>query len=119
MYHQPMYPTHPYYGMPHHYMDMYHDNSGLADLYPDIYRRVYPSVTEVCDQYDIWGNPRMYPRVDPTLLDEMVDMVYRREIANPYAQQFTSGRIFRDLISILIIRELLGRRRRRRYGYIY
>ncbi|QUH25091.1 hypothetical protein [Serpentinicella alkaliphila] len=115
----PMYPMYPYYGMPESYMDMYYDNSGLAEMYPDVYRRVQPRVTEICDQYDIWGNPRMYPRVDPRLVEEMVETVYRREITQPYAQQFTARGIFRDLITILIIQNLLGRRRRRGYGYFF
>lgn len=116
MYHQ--YPMYPYYGMPESYMDIYQDQSGLQEMYPDVYRRLHPRVVEVCTQYDVYSNPRMYPRVDARLLDEMVDSVYRMEMTQPYAQQFTGRGIFRDLITILFIQQLLGRRRRRRYyGY--
>ena len=113
MYH---YPCYPYYGMPRHYMDIYDDRSGLVDLYPDVYTRVYPRVQEICGQYDVYTNPRMYPQVDPTVISEMVDWVYQMEMSGLSGQQLGARGIFRDLISILIIRELLGRRRRG-YGY--
>jgi len=126
MYHQypmcpgyPANPANPYYGMPESFMDMYQDNSGLTEMYPEVYRRIHPRVIEVCIKYDAYCDPRMYPRVEPRVLEEMVDNVYRMEATQPYAQQYTTGGLFRSLISILLIRELLGRRRRRGFGYYF
>ncbi|MDR5659197.1 hypothetical protein RH915_06815 [Serpentinicella sp. ANB-PHB4] len=117
MHHYPYYPYSPYYGLPRHYMDIYDDRSGLLDMYPEIYRRIYPSVQEVCRHYDVYTDPRMHPRVDPAVVEEMADRVYEMEMSRPYEQQIGGRGIFRDLISILIIRELLGRRRRRYRPY--
>ncbi|SCX79121.1 hypothetical protein [Alkaliphilus peptidifermentans] len=106
----------PYWGMPDMYMDFYEDHSGLTDMYPDVYRRVYPRVREICHHMDVPTNPRMYPQVDPRMIEEMVGQIYEMEMSQPYAQQFRG--VFRDLITILVLRELIGRRRRYpRRGY--
>lgn len=112
-YHMPYgYIEYPYYGIPENYMDFYDSRSQLMDMYPDIYRRVYPRVQGVCQHYDLPSNPRMYPRVDPTMVEEMVEEAYRLCTQEISAEQWGRGAI-RDLVTILIIRELLGRRRRR------
>ena len=105
-----------YYGMPSMYIDMYDSQKRLMDMYPDVYHKVYPKVKDICGRYDIQTNPRMYPNVDPSMLQQMVDEAYYMDSFRPFAQQYGGG-IFRDLLSILFIRELLGRRRRRPYGY--
>ncbi len=104
------------YGMPGMHMDMYEDRRRLMEMYPDIHRRIYPRVQEVCQHMDVMSNPRMYPYVDPTLMDEMIQQVYEIEARDATTQQ---RGYLRDLISILFIRELLGRRRRYYTGYPY
>ncbi|GAB6086098.1 hypothetical protein [Alkaliphilus crotonatoxidans] len=101
------------HGMPGMYMDYYEDSRRLMDMYPDCYRRIYPKVQEICHHADVPTNPRMHPYVDPAMVEEMVDQIYQMEAGE--ASGLQRG-IFRDLITILIIRELLSRRRRR-YGY--
>ncbi|WP_041720180.1 hypothetical protein [Alkaliphilus metalliredigens] len=101
-----------YCGMPPQHMDLYEDRRRLMAMYPDSYHRLYPRVQEICGRMDIPSNPRMYPYVDPTLLDEMVEEIYRQEISEVQSEQFTRGP-FRDLITILLIQQLLGRRGRR------
>ncbi|WP_026477273.1 hypothetical protein [Alkaliphilus transvaalensis] len=109
-YHYSMNPQHQYpYGMPGEFMDIYEDRRRLMDMYPDIYRRIYPRVQEICHHMDVHTNPRMYPYVDPRMLDEMIDQIYHMEINEVGSEQ---RRFLRDLITILFIRELLGRRRR-------
>jgi len=102
----------PYWGMPAMYMDQYESQRRLMDMYPDIYTRIYPRVQELCHHMDVPTNCRMYPYVEPQMLDEMVGQIYETECTMPYAQQYRGG-ILRDLITILFIRELIGRRRRR------
>ncbi|KAB3537799.1 hypothetical protein F8154_02130 [Alkaliphilus pronyensis] len=107
----------PYWGMPGTYMDYYDDCSRLADMYPDVYKRVYPKVQEICYHMDVPSNPRMYPQVDPQMIEEMVGQIYEMEAGQPYASQFRG--VFRDLITILVLRELINRRRgfpRRGFG---
>lgn len=102
------------YGMPGMYMDCYEDCRRLMDMYPDCYKRIYPKVQEICHRMDVPTNPRMYPYVDPAMVEEMVDQIYEMEVGEANSQQ---RGIFRDLITILILRQLLRRRRRRRYGF--
>ncbi|AOY75495.1 hypothetical protein [Clostridium formicaceticum] len=123
------YAQYPYHGIPEGYMEYYDDRSGLIDLYPDVYQSVYPRVQEICGRYDLYNNPRMYPQVDSTLIQQMVDEVYQLSTNEVEAEQWGPRGAFRDLITILIIRELLARRRRRpfpgfpprrpRFGYFY
>lgn len=103
-----------HYGMPSMYMDMYECQNRLMSMYPDVYNRVYPVVQDLCGRYDVQTNPRMYPYVDPSMLEQMVEEAYHIDSCRPYVQQYGGG--FRDLLTILFIRELLGRRRRR-YPY--
>ncbi|SDJ82566.1 hypothetical protein [Natronincola ferrireducens] len=122
MYHNPShypYPQYPYHGIPDRYMDYYDHRGYLIDMYPDIYKRVYPRVEEVCRRHDVYTNPRMYPQVDPTFIDVMVDEVYGMcTTSEASAEQWGARGPLRDLITILIIRQLLaGRRRRPFYGY--
>ncbi|AKL93612.1 hypothetical protein CACET_c00940 [Clostridium aceticum] len=107
------YVQYPYFGIPEGYMEYYDDPSGLISLYPDIYRRVYPRVQEICGRHDVYTNPRMYPQVDPRFIEQMVDEVYQMSTSEVASEQWGPRGAFRDLITILIIRELLGRRRRR------
>lgn len=111
------YMQYPYYGIPDSYMDYYDCHRGLVDMYPDIYRRVHPRVMEVCERYDIYTNPRMYPQVEPTMVQQMVDEVYGMCTHEVASEQWGPRGAFRDLITILLIRQLLDRRRRPRYGY--
>lgn len=102
----------------------------IESLYPDIYRVVYPMVCKVCNQ----NNQREITR---DLIDRMTDEIYTNiesddrqiplmqqrpilkngDVRNPNARE-TEARsetrqnnfLMRDLIKILILRELLRRR---------
>ncbi|MBM7614763.1 hypothetical protein [Alkaliphilus hydrothermalis] len=104
------------YGVPNMYLDMYEDRRRLMDMYPACYRRIYPQVQEMCRHMDVPTNPRMYPYVDPTMLEEMINQVYAMEMGEATSQQ---RGFLRDIITILFIRELLGRRRRYYNDYQY
>jgi hypothetical protein len=97
----------------------------LGSMYPEIYHRVYPKVRDMCMIMDTPANPGMYPAPNRAIVERMVDDIYRRtvaEIGDPDGhfregdeRQFTafSGRgLLRDLIFILLIRELFRRRGR-------
>ncbi|KXG79000.1 hypothetical protein [Thermotalea metallivorans] len=94
-------------------------------MYPEIYHRIYPHVCRICDREDHPYNHRMYPFPKREIIDRMVDEVYgQMEEDEMYRTPdgFGSQRnLLRDLIAILLIRELLDRRRfpRRRRPWAY
>lgn len=112
-------------GMPSQYspmMDM--SQSQLESMYPNIYNVVYPHVKHHCDMFEA-----KYGMANPTKqqLDDMMDDIYnkvdgqidmmpQREDERP--DGFGHGGLgfgrrpfLRDLIGILLIRQLLARRR--------
>lgn len=91
----------------------------LDAMYPDIYHRVYPHVKQMCEMYDNPSNPDFYPYPTRHGIEKMTDHIYNkvlpemRDVSTEEdisAQQFRRG-LLRDLILILLIRELLRRRR--------
>jgi hypothetical protein len=110
-------------------------DSQLESMYPDMYYRMYPEVVRECDRMEmVYGEEYMPGREE---LDKMMDNIFVKlnvdidistgslqASADSIETQVYGGRgILRDLAGILLIRELLGRRRRRRpyfpYGYGY
>lgn len=116
---------------------MQYPTESLEDMYPDIYRVVYPRVRDICLVYDVPGNHEMHPYPSRAVVERMVDEVYRDTVYelgyddndnmwNDNYRQFGAfggyspfgfyspygfGRPFlRDLIAVLLIRNLLGRR---------
>lgn len=109
---------------------MWQDASDLERMYPDCYRVVYPMVVTAC------ANITM--PVTEDMIDRMTDDIYDRAAADgrisidinvevenreessddrqmmgrPRRPRPRRNRFFRDLIRILLLRELLGRRRR-------
>ncbi|MCX7922589.1 MAG: hypothetical protein N3B21_11370 [Clostridia bacterium] len=109
-------------GLPGQYypmMEMPQDQ--LESMYPRIYYIVYPHVKYQCDMFDGKYGTMYNPSREQ--LEAMVDDIYRKvevdvnvEISIPREdgdRQFGFGgrRLFRDLISILLLRQLLSRRR--------
>lgn len=95
-------------------------------MYPDIYYRIYPYASMICDRMD---NPyMMYPSEAhvESMVDECYDVCVRNmpdlhdyaemkavESEAEVSQQFRRRPILRDLIAIILISELFRRRRRR------
>lgn len=96
-------------------------------MYPDIYYKVYPYVSQVCDKMD---NPYIiYP--SDQLLEKMIDdcydmcvtempeleeyagMVMTEGEEDSEVQQRRRRPLLRDLIAIILLSELFRRRRRR------
>ena len=99
----------------------------MGILYPDIYYKVYPYVSQVCDRMDTPYT--VYPSEE--LLETMVDECYDMCVGDipeleEYAQMALNGEdvegqqvrrrrpLLRDLIAIILLTELFRRRRRRR-----
>ncbi|MDR9756114.1 MAG: hypothetical protein ACN4A7_09395 [Thermacetogeniaceae bacterium] len=91
----------------------------LDSMYPDVYYRVYPYVKQMCEMYDNSSNPDLYPYPTREAIEKMTDSIYNRVMAEMKnlssdeeitVKQFGRG-LFRSLIAILLIRELLRRRR--------
>lgn len=85
----------------------------LEAMYPDVYNKVYPMVKLCCEMYDVPTNPGFYPYPTRSAVDQMTDYIYQNmgeSGASQVKQQF-GGELLRSLILILLIRELLRRRR--------
>lgn len=102
----------------------------LERMYPEIYYKIQPEVERQCDMLDMtYGYMYAPSRQD---VDRMVDDIYSRveqydmetsarqvsADADSVETQFFGGRgALRDLVGILLIRELLDRRRRPFFPY--
>lgn len=123
-------------GYPNMYTNMPHFNNtnpysdDLERMYPDVYRVVYPMVCAACDNITM--------PVTESMIDSMTDNIYDRveadgrinievtveaefrddELNSSESRQFSRprprrrNRFLRDLIRILLLRELLRRRHR-------
>lgn len=85
----------------------------LGAMYPDIYYQVYPMVKMCCEMYDVPTNPGFHPYPTRAAVEQMTDYILQNvETAGDAQinQQFGRGAL-RSLILILLVRELLRRRR--------
>jgi hypothetical protein len=106
-------------------------------MYPEVYYKVQPYILMACDEIDIYDDFEM-PSSD--MIMQMSDQIYSdvcrmhpecmgsepfREMSQEAAaayqiygnveyQQVGPGGLFNDLITIMLLNELFGRRRRRR-----
>lgn len=87
-------------------------------MYPEIYHEIYPYVLRVCEREDHMYNQAMHPFPRRQTMDRMVDEIYdtynKDKMHRSPDGHGGSGNLIKSLIGILLIRELLGRRRRRR-----
>ncbi|MGI5838696.1 MAG: hypothetical protein ACOX8W_03450 [bacterium] len=84
----------------------------LESMYPAEYHHVYPMVRKCCEIYDVPSNPGFHPYPTRAAVEQMVDYIHQSCLAAqsaPATEQFRG--ILRPLIFILLIRELLRRRR--------
>jgi len=103
---------------------MLYCHNQAARMYPQIYNDIYPYVKNACEREDYPNNPRMEPFPNEEKVDEMVESIYdeyrkgkkdknHKEENLEYDDMYRIRRDdARDLIRILLLRELLGRRRR-------
>ncbi|MGI6777603.1 MAG: hypothetical protein ACOX7R_06135 [Acetivibrionales bacterium] len=114
---------------------MKYQNEALEDMYPEIYYRVFPRVQRICEMMDMPSNPEMHPYPSRAAVERMTDNIFREVAAemqytdedwdsyvmegsrqiSPYFGGIGPGygfgrRFLRDLIGILLIRQLLSRR---------
>lgn len=91
-------------------------------LYPEIFYQVQPYIMEACDQLDASGTAMPSREV----LRAMGDRIERqfevpgtsemaRAVTDAVPGALRSRGLFRDLLDILLLTELFGRRRRRYY----
>lgn len=79
------------------------NNIELENSYPEIYRTIYPIVSKKCDSI----SETKISKID---IEKFTDEIYAEASKNNNEKrQINSG--LRDLIQILLIRELLNRRR--------
>ena len=114
------------------YQNMYSTNDDLERLYPDTYRVIYPMVISSCNMINV-NTP-----ITEDMIDRMTNDIYDRaeadgrlmiennlemsDIESENTRQTSEevrqmrprrrNRTFKDLIRILLLRELLNRRRR-------
>ncbi len=90
------------------------------NMYPKIYKDMYPYVKGMCDQVDNPNNPMMFPFPNEESINNMVKDVTKNYKENSKMhrnediddQYRINGRDLDDLARILLLRELVGRRRR-------
>lgn len=112
------------------YQNMYQSSNSLERMYPDTYRIVYPMVVSACDMVNTPITEEMLDKMTDDIYDRAatdsrinidinIEMESReddesRQISDDLRQRRPRrrNRFFRDLIRILLLRELLGRRQR-------
>ena len=118
-----------YMNNPAQYQNMFQSCDYLETMYPDTYRVVYPMVVSACNMVNSPVTEDMLDRMTNDIYDRAetdgrinIDINVGVEVReNNDSKQVSSdsrqmrprrNRFFRDLIRILLIRELLRRRRR-------
>ncbi|WP_432408337.1 hypothetical protein [Wukongibacter sp. M2B1] len=101
---------------------LYHCHAEASKMYPESYNKIYPYVKRKCEEMDNEYDQRMNPFPTKETIDQMTDEIYEEykkdygvEDAPTQGSNLTryNGYIGRDLITILLLGSLLGRRRRR------
>ena len=105
-----------------YYQDEMNDMADIENMYPDIYRKVYPMVCRACDTNT---KPLTEDTIEEIVNNIVVNIEGNNEqvnvkmelkngdVRNPNAKQETrqsSNNFLRDLVKILLIRELVRRR---------
>lgn len=100
----------------------------IESLYPQIYYIIYPEVVRQCDMLDRTYD-QSYMMLTRNQLEPIVDAIYEKvdgilkeqsvEESDYEKSQYGRGRGFlRDVIWLVLLQQLFGRRRRRRFpGY--
>ena len=115
-------------GMPQSYYPMvYMPEKQMEEMYPKMYHMVNNAVENQCDMMEMKYGPNHMPSKDE--MDSMVEDIHKDvgpkvEEMEEYKEKkdserqfgFGGRRIFRDLIRILLIRELLRRRQHHGHG---
>ncbi|MFZ5968619.1 MAG: hypothetical protein ACOYVK_15805 [Bacillota bacterium] len=87
-------------------------------MYPEIYHQIFPHVHRICEREDHLYNPMMHPFPRKEVVDRMIEEIYeniQEDNMHRSPEDFTRQRDFlRSIIGIILLRELLDRRRRRR-----
>ena len=112
------------------YQDMNQFSNSLERMYPDTYRIVHPMVVSACNMVTMPITEEMLDRMTDDIYDRAVtdrrisidiniemesrDDEESRQNSDDFRQRRPRrrNRFFRDLIRILLLRELLGRRQR-------
>lgn len=81
-------------------------NQDLERCYPEIYRVVYPMVTNVCDNCNETITSQTIYRMTDEVFSALEEMP---EVRENEETRITSNNLLRDLIQILILREILSR----------
>lgn len=96
--------------------------ASLESMYPDVYHMIHPKVRHMCMMMDTPNNPEMYPCPRRETVERMTDEIHMQVMSemggeygnwDPMYQQFPEFRrnnFLRNIVSIILIRELLFRR---------
>lgn len=82
----------------------------LDQMYPEIYYKCYPVVKRACEMYDVPSNPMFYPYPTRAAVQQLADYCCQQIESDPAFMMDRQGRLFRDLVLILLLRQLLFRR---------
>ena len=103
-----------------------YSTESLESMYPNIYHMIHPKVRHMCMMMDTPNNPEMYPCPSKEAIERMADHIHMQVVSEmggeydnwaPMSQQYPEygegyggSSFLRDIISIILIRELLFRR---------
>lgn len=90
--------------------DCARQNAECEMLYPDIYRRVYPLVCRECQNVSMPMTSQMLEQMTDNVL-KVIEIELKIEVKNVRQEDRQQGRrndFLRDLIQILILREIIG-----------
>ena len=116
-------PLYPLYGYDN-CEDLDRDMDYIKQLYPDSARRILGEVNNECDKLEYDGSVMFDEYPDKVSLDRIIDRIYERigdieefpqvQAKGLYNTPKRRQNIFRDFISIILLNEILNRRRRYR-----
>ena len=116
-------PLYPLYGYDN-CEDLDRDMDYIKQLYPDSARRILGEVNNECDKLEYDGSVMFDEYPDKVSLDRIIDRIYERigdieefpqvQAKGLYNTPRRRQNIFRDFISIILLNEILNRRRRYR-----
>ena len=103
---------------------LYYCHAEANKMFPESYHKIMPYVKRKCEMVDTENNPMMNPFPSKETVDKMVKEIheeykkdygvnFEEDIEESYKLTRYNGYIGRDIIGILLLSQLLGRRGRR------
>lgn len=96
------------------------EGNQLEMYYPEIYFKIYPSIKNHCDNIENkYGNNQCPSKHEIDIIIEEISIMIEKDLdgedkkdcGEKKKRQYGRGRLVRDLVGIMLLNELIGRRR--------